>query len=166
MLLAIGHVATTPLAASWDSHHRLNSPFAPNSMAGSKRLLWIIAISVTVLLLFFARPSSFNLPSSFSLSRHSEDQGSLLTSGSISSKMSGGRMRVQEIHGLLHLVAQTNGHLTNEVAGDNELDLKVYADAAGGEDDWQNYVKRLYAETPVVVFSKVRHYLDKTSISY
>lgn len=64
------------------------------------------------------------------------------------------RMRVQEIHGLLHLVAQSDGYLP-EIDGSKELDLQVYANAAGGEDDWQTYTKRLYSETPVIVFSKV-----------
>lgn len=64
-------------------------------------------------------------------------------------------MRVQEIHGLLHLVAQSDGYLPSGVDGSQDLDLQVYADAAGGGDDWQAYTKKLYAETPVIVFSKV-----------
>ena len=76
------------------------------------------------------------------------------------------RLRVQEIHGLLHFVtAYPNRRLNEEDGAINAVglgltkvdptetvDLRVFS--PDGEDDWQQYVKTLREKYPLIVFSK------------
>lgn len=75
-----------------------------------------------------------------------------------------GRLRVQEIHGLLHFVTDypekrldggeevvVQGSGSSRVNGSEPLDLRVYSPDG---DDWPAYVKTLREKYPLVVFSK------------
>jgi hypothetical protein len=72
-------------------------------------------------------------------------------------KMEARRPNIQEIHGLLHLVVQSNGTLPidGSVNPAQQVSFETYA-AASGKDDFVGHAMRLMQETPVVVFSKVR----------
>lgn len=77
-----------------------------------------------------------------------------------------GRLRVQEIHGLLHFVTANPNRRLNEEEGSidavglgltkvdpsTEVDLRVFS--PDGDDDWQQYVKDLRKKYPLIVFSK------------
>ena len=77
-----------------------------------------------------------------------------------------GRLRVQEIHGLLHFVTAYPNRRLNEEEGSidavglgltkvdpsTEVDLRVFS--PDGDDDWQQYVKDLRKKYPLIVFSK------------
>ena len=68
------------------------------------------------------------------------------------------RHRVAEIHGLLYYAVNENEALANDALDPTRpLDLSVYADGdPAPEPDWPARVKLLNAETPLIVFSKVR----------
>lgn len=63
-------------------------------------------------------------------------------------------LKVDEIFGLLHLVADETEHVLTAVDPTEPVDLSVYA--AGKQFNWNKEMKRLNEEHPVVVFSKVR----------
>jgi hypothetical protein len=113
-----------------------------------RRTLWALALTTLGLLFIAYTRGGFSLPAS-------------LTGGQETpfDSPSERRIRVQEIHGLLRVVAQSNGFLPTDgsLTGLEEegVDLRVYAAAAGGDDAWGDHVRRLRQETPVVVFSKV-----------
>lgn len=66
--------------------------------------------------------------------------------------------RVTEIHGLLYYAVNGNEALAQEALDPTRsLDLSVYADGdPAPKPDWPARVKLLNAETPLIVFSKVR----------
>jgi hypothetical protein len=114
------------------------------------RIVWLTVIAVAVFLLVGYRQGTiFSLPTSFSLSRNGE---SVLANTVIP------RVKPQEIHGLLHLVAQSSGQLATDGSIDAaaSLPLSAYAAAAGSGGNWDAHVELLLRNAPVVVFSKVR----------
>jgi hypothetical protein len=78
--------------------------------------------------------------------------------------------RVNEIHGLLYYTVNENEALAHDALDPSRpLDLSVYADGeTAPKPDWPARVKLLSAETPLIVFSKVRPsvllILDKAEI--
>jgi hypothetical protein len=66
--------------------------------------------------------------------------------------------RVAEIHGLLYYVVNENEALAQDALDPSQsLDLSVYADGdPAPKPDWPARAKLLDAETPLIVFSKVR----------
>jgi hypothetical protein len=68
------------------------------------------------------------------------------------------RPRVDEIHGLLYYAVHSNEALAHDAPDPTRpLDLSIYADGdLAPTPDWPARVKLLNAETPLVVFSKVR----------
>jgi len=65
---------------------------------------------------------------------------------------------VDEIHGLLYYAVNENEVLSHDALDPSQpLDLSVYADGdPAPKPDWPARVKLLHAETPLIVFSKVR----------
>lgn len=63
-----------------------------------------------------------------------------------------------EIHGLLYYAVNENGEVAHDSLDPTRpLDLSVYADGdPAPKPDWPARVKLLNAETPLIVFSKVR----------
>jgi hypothetical protein len=115
------------------------------------RAVWLVGIFAAVLLLVGYRQGSLSLPVAFSMS--GSEPGSVL--GNIKVP----RHDAQEIHGLLHLVAQSAGQLPMDgsVDGAAAVPLGVYAAAAGRGANWDDHVDFLLDAAPVVIFSKVRH---------
>jgi len=119
--------------------------YAPAATYRRRRTLWALALT-TLGLVFLAYTRG--LP----YSPFSSDDSS--PAAAVNER----RMRVQEIHGLMRVVAQSSGFLPTDgsLTGSEEegVDLRVYAAAAGGDEAWGDHVKRLRQESPVIVFSK------------
>jgi hypothetical protein len=74
------------------------------------------------------------------------------------------RATLREIHGLLHLVAQSNGTLApGAVDPAQPVSFEDYA-AASGDADFVGRAMRLMKDSPVVVFSKVCAFVRMTTL--
>jgi hypothetical protein len=119
------------------------------------RILWAVLLMGGFFLFYTytgtTRGSFLSLPAYFSVGR---DATSDLGSDTIG--RGPGRVQIQEIHALLHLVVQGNGTLPTDgsVDGSEVIDYETYAKAAGQGDDFAKHALAL-RKTPVVVFSKV-----------
>lgn len=116
---------------------------------GQRRtLLTLIALALLFLFLFSPSHDLLGLPPALQGLRR-------VSPASITSLM---RHRVTEIHGLLYYVVNENEVLAYDgLDPTRPLDLSVYADGdRAPKPDWPARVKLLNAETPLVVFSKVR----------
>ncbi|KAI0683003.1 thioredoxin-like protein [Cytidiella melzeri] len=148
-------------------------------MAGSpyrrRRVIWSLLL-FTLGSLFYLSPrtDSSTFFGSWSLPSYLKDIG--LSSSSSPARVvadakandivEAGRLRVQEIHGLMHFVTAYPERRLNEAEGKmsvaglgavrldgrKEIDLRVYSPE--GDDDWQRHVKVLRDQHPLVVFSK------------
>jgi hypothetical protein len=118
-------------------------------LRGRRRaLLSLIALVLLFLFLFSPSHDLFGLPPALQGFRR-------VSPASITSLM---RHRVTEIHGLLYYVVNEKEALAHDALDPTRsLDLSVYADGdPAPKPDWPVRVKLLNAETPLVVFSKVR----------
>lgn len=148
--------------------HAARSPYR------RRRVIWSILLFTFGLLFYLGtHPNSAFGLGSWSLPSYLKDTG--LSSSSSRARviadakahdvLEAGRLRVQEIHGLLHLVTEyperrlddgggemvAQGSGSTRVNGSEPVDLRVYSPDG---DDWQTYVKTLREQYPVIVFSK------------
>jgi hypothetical protein len=122
---------------------------ARSLLRGRRRTLLSLTALVLLFLFLFSPSHDFlGLPPALQGLRR-------VSPASITSLM---RNRVTEIHGLLYYVVNENEALANDALDPTRpLDLSVYADGdPAPKPDWAARVKLLNAETPLIVFSKVR----------
>lgn len=149
-----------------------NSP-KPASPYRRRRILWFLILATAGVLFYISTHSdsiSWSLPSSL------KDVGFSPSSSRVSkvaeakaqaqAEAAQRRIRVQEIHGLLHFVtAYPDKRLDEEdgsiaVAGlglvkvnpEEKIDLRVFS--PDGDDNWEKHLKTLRTEHPLIVFSK------------
>lgn len=148
-----------------------NTP-RPASPYRRRRTLWTITLLTAGILFYlfnYSDSMSWALPSSlkdvgYSSSRASKVGEAIADDDNQTSGQR--RIRVQEIHGLLHFVTaypdkrldEDNGSI--QVAGLGavkvdpleKVDLRVFT--PDGDDNWENHLKSLRTKYPLVVFSK------------
>jgi hypothetical protein len=118
-------------------------------LRGRRRaLLSLIAVALLFLFLFSPSHDLLGLPPALQGLRR-------VSPASITSLMG---HRVAEIHGLLYYVVNENEALAQDALDPSQsLDLSVYADGdPAPKPDWPARAKLLDAETPLIMFSKVR----------
>ncbi|PSR79233.1 hypothetical protein PHLCEN_2v7091 [Hermanssonia centrifuga] len=135
-----------------------------------RRIIWFL-LSVTAIGLFYlSRHPDSSIFGSWSLPAYLKDIGLSNSSSSArlvsDAKLQAGKPRVQEIDGLLHFVIAYPDRRLNEegdeiavkglgsvrVDPEEPVDLKVYS--PNGDGDWEQHVKNLRDNHPLVVFSK------------
>ena len=138
-----------------------------------RRILWSLFLVFVAGLCYLAyHPDTIQYIGSWSLPAYLKDIGSSPSSSRASlvsnakAEVEAGRLRVQEIHGLLHFVTTFPERRLNEQDGaivvedlgpvevnpDEDVDLRVYA--ADGDDNWGKHLQTLREEHPLVIFSK------------
>jgi hypothetical protein len=135
-----------------DSYHPSRSSVLARarSLLRLRRRTLFTLIALLLLFLFLLSPSHdlLGLPPALQGLRR-------VSPGSITSLV---RHRASEIHGLLYYVVNENEVLAHDALDPTRpLDLSIYAvgDPAP-KPDWPTRVELLNAETPLIVFSKVR----------
>ncbi len=153
-------------------YSRMNKPQPPGFRGPyrRRRIIWFL-LSVTAIGLFYlSRHPDSSIFGSWSLPAYLKDIG-LSNSSSPArlvsdAKLQAGKPRVQEIDGLLHFVIAYPDRRLNEegdeiavkglgsvrVDPEEPVDLKVYS--PNGDGDWEQHVKNLRDNHPLVVFSK------------
>lgn len=151
-----------------DSIEMMKSPTPrPSSPYRRRRITWVILLMAAAFIFYASThdTSFWSLPSylkEVSFSSSVASKVGLEKAKAVNSE----RLRVQEIHGLLHFVtAYPNRRLNEEDGAINAVglgltkvdptetvDLRVFS--PDGEDDWQQYVKTLREKYPLIVFSK------------
>ncbi|TCD71268.1 hypothetical protein EIP91_011747 [Steccherinum ochraceum] len=147
----------------------------PASPYRRRRIIWTVAVLTILSFLYFFTNSEasadgrWSLPVFKSLSfggtgiSHTNSRVSKVSDALAAER----RLRVQEIHGLLHFVTAHQQRKLNEEDGDTikavgvgsvkvdptkKVDFSVYS--PDGDDNWQNHVSVLKKQYPLVVFSK------------
>ena len=134
-----------------------------------RRILWSLFLVFVAGLCYLAyHPDTIQYIGSWSLPAYLKDIGSSPSSSRASlvsnakAEVEAGRLRVQEIHGLLHFVTTFPERRLNEQDGaivvedlgpvevnpDEDVDLRVYA--ADGDDNWGKHLQTLREEHPLV----------------
>ncbi|KAI0075106.1 thioredoxin-like protein [Panus rudis PR-1116 ss-1] len=146
----------------------MNAP-APRSPYRRRRVIWSIIILTTVFLFYVGTHpdyGSFSLPSSWKDIGLSPSNSRASKVGSATTEDTERRIRVQEIHGLLHFVTAYPDRRLDESDGSidvlgmglvkvdpsEKVDLRVFAPE--GDDNWTKHLQTLREKHPLVVFSK------------
>lgn len=134
-----------------------------------RRIIWTLLLVSVVSLWYLATHTETSF-GSWSLPQYLKDIG-LSSSSSPArlvsdAKAEAGRVRVDEIQGVLHFVTAYPDRTLNEVDGGinveglglvevdphKEVDLRVYA--PDGNDNWTEHLEELQTKHPLIVFSK------------
>lgn len=145
-----------------------NTPL-PASPFRRRRVLWTITLVTAGLLLYLFNYSdsfSWSLPSSLKDVGYSSSRASKVGEAIADAEIQASeerRIRVQEIHGLLHFVtAYPDRRLDDEIEvtglgvvkvdPSEKVDLRVFT--PDGDDNWESHLKTLRTKYPLIVFSK------------
>ncbi len=144
-----------------------SSATRPSAPYRRRRITWIILLAALALIFYASThgASSWSLPSYLKEVSFSSSPASKVGLEKLNA-IQAERLRVQEIHGLLHFVTAYPNRRLNEEDGSinavglgltkvdskEEVDLRVFS--PNGDDDWQEYVKTLREKYPLIVFSK------------
>lgn len=134
-----------------------------------RRILWALLLTSVVGFWYLATHTDASF-GSWALPQYLKDMGLSSSSSPVrlvsDAKVEAGRLRVDEMHGVLHFVTtypdrtldEADGAINAEGLGpvvinpQEPVDLRVYA--PDGNDTWSEHVKELQIKHPLIIFSK------------